>query len=1036
MRLRPQPRALVPFALALLCTAALLPRVRKLNGPLARAALADVIDYQLSPDGRWTVYLADADVDGSFELYAREVGSGARAIRLDPPELADRVPVTGSLRIDAGSTRLAYLAHPAASSLRGLFSVPLDGSASAQSLAPLVREGSVQSFELSADGGVVYLADALRDERVELLRAPLDGSAAPVLLSGTLAAAGDVTDFALDDPGRSVVFRADALDDVFELFRAPLDGSRAPVRLNSVLSSGGDVQPGFQLAPDGGVVYVADQLVNDKFELFAVREGAAPVLLSVSAVNGRLVERARLTPDGAQVVFLAKEPNELAHELFVVPRDGSRLPTLLHAPLPVSQRFGVRDDFQIGPDGTRVAFRMDRDRLGNYELFGAPLDGSSLEALLSQVIVEGNEAVAEFRFGAHDERVAFRAPNGFHFNLYSAPSDGSAPPVQLDRPRFSFSFSDVLSFTTSGERALFLSDQDNGSYPELFSVPLDGATPPLKLHPTLTFGSRVRADYRLTPDGAGALFLTDLETPGADELYLSALDGSADPQRLNQAIHGTGPVAGDVIGFTYAGERVLYYANEEVAGRTDLYSVPLDGGAPAVRLSQLGTGGEVRALRVAPDGQRVFLLSDGEENERFELYAVPADGSAAAVKLNGALVAGGDVTAPFELSGDGRWLVYRADQEVDEQFELYAVPLDGSAGPRRLDPQTHVYGDCDAFQLTPDSTRVVFLSDRAVRDKSELYAVPIDGSGAPVRVSAPLVAGGDVEPAFQLSADSTRVVYLADQDVNDVPEVCSAPLDASAPAVTLNAPLGRGEGVRDFRLSDDGARVLYRALHGGRLDLFSAPSAGGAPPLTFFAEAQRVFRAYSAIAGRALFYADPSGLRELFSAPLDGSGPTVRLNDPLLVLSFTAVGPYHVSPDKRWVVYQAPQDFPRHPDLYRVPLEGGVAPVCLTTSFSDWDVLEPPSAFQFDAQGQSVLIGVRDHGRGSPALHQVPLFAGSPRRVTPKLPDDRQGCRGAFTAAGDGVVFVGDLAQRNRFELFTTSFEPLASAAPVPSPLR
>ena len=51
-----------------------------------------------------------------------------------------------------------------------------------------------ESATFSPDGAwVLYLADALVDEQVELLRAAVDGSSAAVLLSGPMVAGGDVS---------------------------------------------------------------------------------------------------------------------------------------------------------------------------------------------------------------------------------------------------------------------------------------------------------------------------------------------------------------------------------------------------------------------------------------------------------------------------------------------------------------------------------------------------------------------------------------------------------------------------------------------------------------------------------------------------------------------------------------------------------------------------------------------------------------------------------------------------------------------------
>ncbi len=47
------------------------------------------------------------------------------------------------------------------------------------------------------------------------------------------------------------------------------------------------------------------------------------------------------------------------------------------------------------------------------------------------------------------------------------------------------------------------------------------------------------------------------------------------------------------------------------------------------------------------------------------------------MKLNGDLVPGGNVQTGFQISPDGSSIIYRADQDADEVFEMYQVPLAG-----------------------------------------------------------------------------------------------------------------------------------------------------------------------------------------------------------------------------------------------------------------------------------------------------------------------------------------------------------------------
>jgi hypothetical protein len=66
----------------------------------------------------------------------------------------------------------------------------------------------------------------------------------------------------------------------------------------------------------------------------------------------------------------------------------------------------------------------------------------------------------------------------------------------------------------------------------------------------------------------------------------------------------------------------------------------------------------------------------------FELFGVPLDGSAPPHAFNGPLVPGGDVHTDFAILSGGR-VLYRADQDANEVFELFEGFL-GHARPMRL----------------------------------------------------------------------------------------------------------------------------------------------------------------------------------------------------------------------------------------------------------------------------------------------------------------------------------------------------------------
>jgi uncharacterized repeat protein (TIGR01451 family) len=126
--------------------------------------------------------------------------------------------------------------------------------------------------------------------------------------------------------------------------------------------------------------------------------------------------------------------------------------------------------------------------------------------------------------------------------------------------------------------------------------------------------------------------------------------------------------------------------------------------------------------------------------------------------------------------------------------ELYSVPLTGGT-PVKLNGQLVSRGDVQDLQISPDSSRVVYRADQDTDGVVELYSVALIG-GSAVKLNGVLVSGGDVG-GFQLSPDGSRVVYLADQETDEVFELYEsyhAPVDVEiAKSVSPSGPLTPGQ---------------------------------------------------------------------------------------------------------------------------------------------------------------------------------------------------------------------------------------------------
>lgn len=144
-----------------------------------------------------------------------------------------------------------------------------------------------------------------------------------------------------------------------------------------------------------------------------------------------------------------------------------------------------------------------------------------------------------------------------------------------------------------------------------------------------------------------------------------------------------------------------------------------------------GDGGDVSSGSNTRITETIVFTADKETDNVRELYAVQDDGSRL-VKLSASMVSGGSVSL-FKLSPDKNKVAYLADQDIDNKLELYVVNVDGTGrvkvslglGP---DADVHHGNTNDAFWWSPDSTRLVYMADTDIDEIQELFLVNADGS--------------------------------------------------------------------------------------------------------------------------------------------------------------------------------------------------------------------------------------------------------------------------------------------------------------------
>lgn len=504
------------------------------------------------------------------------------------------------------------------------------------------------------------------------------------------------------------------------------------------------------------------------------------------------------------------------------------------------------------------------------------------------------------------------------------------------------------------------------------------AAVPVKLNGPLTAGGNVTSSLQFSPSGNDLLYLADQDVDTVLEVFLVPSAGGT-PLKVN----GTLANGGDVNNakFSPNGQYIVYRANQDDVSSVELYSLPTSGGVPAKLNGPFLTGRDTFSFQFTPDSSRVVYSADQDAVTVVELFSVPTAGGAA-VKVNGTLVAGGDAFMGSVNSTVDK-VIYVADQEVDQVMELYAAPVSGGPSIKLsgdMIPNGDVMVDSSCVVcISADGSRAVYLADEATDGVLELFSVPTAG-GTPVRLNAPLVAGGNVSAyPIQLSLLGNRVLYLADQDTDQTVEVFSVPIAGGA-SIKLNGPLVTNGDVLDgsLQFSADGSRVLYVADQDidSRFEVFVVPSVGGTPLKLNGAlvNGGNVGVAqFNADGGRVVYRADQddNDVFELYSVASTGDS-LVKLNTSLA--SNGDVASFQITPDGSRVVYLADQDLDQEFELYTVSIAGGIVEKLSGPLVSDGDVTD----WQISPDSRRVVYRADQDTNEEFELYSVELGGGIP----------------------------------------------------------
>ncbi|MEO0601988.1 MAG: putative Ig domain-containing protein, partial [Myxococcota bacterium] len=367
--------------------------------------------------------------------------------------------------------------------------------------------------------------------------------------------------------------------------------------------------------------------------------------------------------------------------------------------------------------------------------------------------------------------------------------------------------------------------------------------------------------------------------------------------------------------FSANGDRMSFTGDFDVDGAEELWWVDTSGPVPgpAIKAHAPFTTGDQDVTagdhEWSADGRYLAFRADDQVNSEFNLFIVDTfSANPTAVQVNPPLLTNQDVTATFGFSPDGSLLAFEADLTNTDVDDLYIVDVTQPTLFANISNHP-AFADLLTFQWAPDSQSLLFVSDRNVDGVNEMFLVPNSGGlpGQAVQVNEPFVIGtaGDLLSGvndYGFSPDGQRIFYIADSFVDGLNELFVVDADALGVARYLSVA-GLGSVSQDVELAEwtPDSQALVFAQDGNVLDVME------------------------------LWLGDATGTLPGF--PIQLNGPMVSGGD-IGQSTSPSNNDVVVDPNNRGVFYAADETTASKEDLYFVDFGSPGAPTIVTSNFT------------------------------------------------------------------------------------------------------
>jgi Tol biopolymer transport system component len=482
------------------------------------------------------------------------------------------------------------------------------------------------------------------------------------------------------------------------------------------------------------------------------------------------------------------------------------------------------------PDGRFIAYAS--DQAGNFDVWVQPVAGG-------RAVQVTNDPAADWQpsWSPDGNTLAFRSEREGG-GIFVVPALGG-------RERRLTTFGLRPEWSPTRPELLFvvrpIAANASAVVPPIYVVGLEGGTPRRILADELSQFRNVQ-QVVWHPDGQRISFVAMRDPP--EGLYTVPTAGGA-PARSE--------VAADVLArleeaevafrqFRWAPSGDAVYVTALVKGVYNLWRIGVD---PAtLKLisgpERLTTGaGNDEELSVSPDGTRLAFVT---RTDALRLWGLPFDAANGRVTGDGQAITAVTSLAAFDLSADGRWLVFVLQRRGRSTFELWTRSLETGTDSMLSEAASYF-----SPRISSDGSLVAYRTVGPPQNALGLSWMPRTG-GPERRLAA------QFRNPMDWSADGTRLLHSCNPV--KAAAICESPREAATPAGSRTVVQDPNHFIYQGRYSPDGRWILFNAQSMttvGASVLGVIPASGG--PWTPLSEAALwADKARWAPDGRAIYF--------------------------------------------------------------------------------------------------------------------------------------------------------------------------------------